>query len=56
MRDSARRVLRLVVRANARRDKSPVLIQLREELEELKVLVRLCSDFAARRCQGLSQF
>ncbi len=44
MRDSARRISRLVVRANARRDQSPVLIQLSEKLEELKVLVRLCSD------------
>jgi predicted GIY-YIG superfamily endonuclease len=31
-----------VVRANARRDKAPVLLTLREELEELKVLLRLC--------------
>ena len=38
LRDSARRALRLVVRANARRDKAPVLLELREELEKLKVL------------------
>jgi len=35
LRDGARRALRLVVRANARRDKVPVLLQLREGLEEL---------------------
>ncbi len=44
MRDHARRVLKLVVRANAWRDKVPVIVELREELEELKVLVRLCAD------------
>ncbi len=41
LRDGARRALKLVVRANARHDKVPVLLQLREELEELKVLMRL---------------
>ena len=43
----ARRALKLVVRANARRDKAPVLLQLREELEELKVLLRLSQDVKA---------
>ena len=43
----ARRALKLVVRANVRRDKAPVLLQLREELEELKVLLRLGQDVKA---------
>jgi hypothetical protein len=47
LRDGARRALKLVVRANARRDKVPVLVQLREELEELKVLLRLGQDVKA---------
>lgn len=47
LRDGARRVLKLVVRANARRDKVPVLLELREELEELKVLLRLGQDVKA---------
>ena len=47
LRDGARRVLKLIVRANARRDKAPVLLTLREELEELKVLLRLCQDVKA---------
>ena len=47
LRDSGRRVLKLVVRANARRDKAPVLLDLREELEELKVLLRLGQDIKA---------
>ncbi len=41
LRDGARRILKLVVRANARRDKAPVLLELREEVEQLKVLLRL---------------
>ena len=47
MRDGARRVLKLIVRANARREKSSVLLQIREEVEELKVLLRLCHDAKA---------
>ena len=44
LRDGARRVLKLVVRANARRDKAAVLYEIREEAEQLKVLLRLCHD------------
>jgi hypothetical protein len=47
LRDTARRVLKLIVRANARGDKAPVLLELREELEELKVLLRLGHDVKA---------
>ena len=47
LRDGARRALRLVVRANGRRDKVPVLFELREELEALKVLLRLGQDLKA---------
>jgi hypothetical protein len=44
LRDGARRVLKLIVRANARGDKSSVLLEVREEVEQLKVLLRLCHD------------
>lgn len=47
LRDGARQVLKLVVRANARRDKAGVLQEIREEVEELKVLLRLCEDVKA---------
>jgi len=47
LRDTARRALKLVVRANARSEKLPVLLELREELEELKVLLRLGHDVKA---------
>ena len=47
LRDGARRALRLVVRANARRDKIEVLLALREQFEELKVVLRLGQDVKA---------
>ena len=47
MRDGARRVLKLVVRANSRADKKAVLLEIREELEELKAVLRLCQDVRA---------
>ena len=47
LRDGARRVLKLIVRANGRRDKVPALLDIREELDELKVVLRLCHDAKA---------
>jgi len=47
LRAGSLRVLKLIVRANARRDKRDVLLQIREEVEELKVLLRLCHDAKA---------
>ncbi len=44
LRDAARRVLKLVVRAGSRQNKVDVLLELRETLEELKVLLRLGQD------------
>ena len=47
LRDGARRVLKLVARANTRRDKLPLLLELREEVEQLKVVLRWCQDVKA---------
>ena len=47
IRASARRALGLVVRANSRDDKVPLLLELREEIESLKVQLRLCHDVKA---------
>ena len=47
LRDGARRVLKLIVRANARHDKAPVLLEVREEVEQLKVVLRLGQDVKA---------
>jgi hypothetical protein len=44
LRDGSRRVLKLIVRANARADKTSALLEIREELEALKVVLRLCHD------------
>jgi hypothetical protein len=51
LRDGARKALLLVVRANSRRHKAELLLQLREELEALKVLLRLAND-----CKALANF
>jgi len=47
LRDCARTVLRLVVRANSRRERVETLLELRETVEELKVLLRLACDAKA---------
>jgi four helix bundle protein len=47
LRDGARRIVKLIVRANARMDKVPALLAVREEAEEVKVLLRLCHDVKA---------
>jgi hypothetical protein len=54
LRDAARRALKLVVRANSQRDRVATLLSLREEFEELKVLLRLGQDLKVF-C-GLSTF
>jgi hypothetical protein len=48
LREGARRVLRLIVRANARRDKAPVLLEVRQTVEKLKMLLRLGHDSKAQ--------
>jgi IMP cyclohydrolase len=47
LREGARRVLTLVVRANSRRDKAPTLLAVREEVEALKAVLRLAHDVQA---------
>ena len=47
MRNTAREVVKLVVRANNREDKVPVLAELRERLEELKLLARIVKELRA---------
>ena len=54
LRDAARRALKLVVRANSQRDRVATLLSLREEFEELKVLLRLGQDLKV--FSGLSTF
>lgn len=47
LRDGPRLMPKLLVRANARREKAPALPEVREEVEQLKVVVRLCQDVKA---------
>ena len=47
LRDTSRQVLKLIVRANARADRREVLLRIREEIEQLKVLLRLAHDVHA---------
>ena len=44
LRDTAREVVMLIVRANNSTDKISVLEELRIKLEELKVAVRVCKE------------
>lgn len=47
LRDTSRGVLKLIVRANAAADKRDALLRIREEIEQLKVLLRLALDVHA---------
>lgn len=47
LRDTSRRVLKLIVRANAAVEKRHVLLVVREEIEQLKLLLRLALDVHA---------
>ncbi len=42
LRDDIRQIIRLIVRANSREDKTPVLQELAEACEQLKILLILC--------------
>jgi len=47
IKDSSREILKLVVRLKTRRNKRPILLKLREEIEEIRVLLDLCHDLQA---------
>ncbi len=47
LRDASRTISKLIVRANNSRQKSMVLLQLRELLEELKMTIRICKEVKA---------
>ena len=44
LRDSSRRILRLIIEANSTRNRRELLLQLREAMEWFKVLARLCHE------------
>ena len=47
LRNTAREVLKLIIRANNSEEKLPILRELRERVEELKLLVRICKEVRA---------
>ncbi len=47
LRERARMIVKLIVRANSSRNKEPILLELREELEQLKLTTRLCKEVKA---------
>ena len=47
LRNFSRAVLRLIIQANSEKDKVNTLCELRDTVEELKVVVRLCKETKA---------
>jgi len=47
LRNSVREVIKLIVRANSHKNKWPILIELRELLEQIKLTIRLCKEVKA---------
>ncbi len=47
LRNRAREIVKLIVRANNSAEKLPVLFTLREELEQVKLTIRLCKEVNA---------
>ena len=47
LKDSSRQILKLIVRAKGRRNKRDLLIKLREEIQEMKILLHLSLDIMA---------
>ncbi|MEA3560517.1 MAG: four helix bundle protein [Candidatus Omnitrophota bacterium] len=49
LRDSSRKILKLVVKANSTRNKREILLKVREEIEELKILIKICKEIQVFR-------
>ena len=47
LRDTARAVVKLIIRANNLIEKEPVLEELRVTIEEMKLIVRICKEVKA---------
>jgi len=56
LRQLSREILRLIRRANDAADKVPLLLQTREKLEDLKIVIRLCKDLKAFKNFNSYQF
>lgn len=49
LRDSSREILKLIVKANSVKDRRELLLKIREEVEELKILIKICKEIGAFR-------
>lgn len=56
LRNRSREIVLSIIRANSTRDKTPHLMQLRNDLEELLLLVRLCKETKAFKSFKAFQF
>lgn len=44
LREKTRGITVLIARANVKRDRKVVLLEIREKIEELKILIRICKE------------
>ncbi len=56
LRNKSRDILGLIVKANSSSDKLPHLLELREKVEELIILIRLCKEVKAFKSFAAFQF
>ena len=56
LRNKSRQITGLIVKANSAKDKLPGLLDLREKLEELMILIRICKEVKAFRSFKSFQF
>ncbi|MCR4322338.1 MAG: four helix bundle protein [Candidatus Brocadiaceae bacterium] len=47
LREKSREIVGLIIKANSTRERLPLLLELRDRLEGLKVLVRICKEVKA---------
>jgi len=44
MREHARKIVKLIAKANSEKNKKELLLELRDKVEELKLVIRLCKE------------
>jgi len=49
LRDLSREILKLIIKANSVKNKREILLKVREKVEELKILIKICKEIAAFR-------
>ena len=47
LRDKSREIVALIIRANSTKERLPLLLELRQRLEVLQVLIRICKEVRA---------